>query len=73
MGFTSRELRVYPFLFQFVQMFKEHFAEDADISETDRIWVQRLAPRHIRIVLYNQQMQVRRQNEVSTCMRLLLS
>ena len=37
MGFTSREIRVYPFLFQFVQMFKEHFAEDAGIIETDRI------------------------------------
>ena len=39
MDFTSREIRVYPFLFPFVQMFKKHFAEDAGISEADRIWV----------------------------------
>ena len=39
MDFTSREIRVYPFLFPFVQMFKKHFAEDAGIREADRIWV----------------------------------
>ena len=39
MDFTSREIRVYPFLFLFVQMFKKHFAEDAGIREADRIWV----------------------------------